>query len=64
MNANWIKFLLIALVIMAICLGGLGGWLLPRLGIEGAFARGLAAGLGGAAIAILYIKMIKKPGDA
>lgn len=64
MNANWLKFLLIALVVMAACLGGLGGWLLPRLGLEGALARGVAAGLGGAIIGLLYIRMIKRPGGA
>ena len=33
MNSDWIKFLLIAVVAMAVCLGGLGGWLLPQLGL-------------------------------
>lgn len=64
MSANWIKFLLAAIVVMAIFLGGLGGWLLPRFGIEGALARAIAAGLGGALVAILYFRTIKKPGDA
>ena len=31
MNSDWVKFILIALVAMAVCLGGIGGWLLPQL---------------------------------
>ena len=40
MNADWVKFLLIAVVAMAVCLGGIGGWLLPQLGLEEAAGAG------------------------
>jgi len=64
MSTQWIKFLLIALAAMAICLGGIGGWLLPSLGYEGPLWRALAAGIGGAIVAILYVKMIKRADGA
>jgi hypothetical protein len=61
---NWVLFLLIALVVMAACLGGLGGWLFPRLGFEGPLSRAVAAGVGGAIIGLLYVRIIKGPGRA
>lgn len=61
MNADWVKFLLIALVAMAVCLGGIGGWLLPRLGIENpAVAKAIGGAIGGVIIAIFYQKLILK----
>jgi hypothetical protein len=61
MNSDWVKFLLIAVVAMAICLGGIGGWLLPQLGIENpAVARAIGGAIGGVIIAICYQKMILK----
>ena len=53
----WVKFLVIAVVVMALCLGGLGGWLLPRVGLDASMARMLSAALGGVVVAILYQRM-------
>ncbi|MGE0180194.1 MAG: hypothetical protein AB7O91_10295 [Sphingomonas sp.] len=61
---KWVPFLLIAVVAMAVCLGGVGGWLLPQLGVEGPVARAIGGGLGGVIVAILYMRMIKGPGGA
>jgi hypothetical protein len=57
-------FLLIALAIMALCLGLGGGWLLPAMGVEGALARALPAGIAGAIIAVVYLQMFKRPNGA
>lgn len=57
-------FGLVALAIMALCLGLGGGWLLPALGVEGALARALPAGVAGAIIAIVYLQMFKRPNGA
>jgi hypothetical protein len=53
-------FLLIALAIMAVCLGLGGGLLLPALGVEGVAARAIPAGLAGAIIAVVYFQMFKR----
>lgn len=60
MNADWIKFLLIAVVAMGVCLGGLGGWLLPQLGLGQMPARAIGGAVGGVIIALCYQKMILK----
>ena len=60
MNADMVKLLVIAVVVMTVCLAGIGGWLLPRFGIEGVMATAIGGGIGGAIIALLYQKMIKK----
>lgn len=62
MKIAW--FFLIALAIMALCLGLGGGWLLPALGVEGVAARVIPAGLAGAIIAIVYLQMFKRPSGA
>lgn len=59
MSKQWILFLLIAVVVMSVCMGVIGGWLLPQYGFEGPLAKALPAALGGAIIAALYVKMIK-----
>lgn len=61
MTADWVKFLLIAVVVMVICLGGIGGWLLPRVGLENPMlTKAIGGAIGGAIIAICYQKMILK----
>jgi hypothetical protein len=57
-------FLLVALAIMALCLGLGGGLLLPALGVEGELARMIPAGVGGACIGLLYILMFRRPTGA
>lgn len=57
---NWVKFLLIAVCITVVCLGGLGGWLLPELGVRPDTARGMAAALAGGLIAVLYFWMRRR----
>jgi hypothetical protein len=64
MSAEWIKFLLVAIVVMVICLGGIGGWLLPQVGVGGVLARAIGGAIGGAIIAVCYQKMIKRPDGA
>ena len=59
-----VTFLLVAIVVMALALGLGGGWLMPMLGVEGALARAIPAGLAGAIIAVLYVKMVKRPDSA
>ena len=59
---GWIKFLAVAVIVMAVCLGGLGGWLLPRMGLDPAVARMIGAATGGVIIALLFVRM--KPGQA
>lgn len=59
---GWIKFLAFAVIAMAVCLGGLGGYVLPRLGLDLATARMVGAAIGGVIIAILFTRM--KPGQA
>jgi hypothetical protein len=53
----WLKFLVIAVIVMVVCLGGLGGWLLPRMGVEPSMARIIGPAIGGAIIAVLYQRM-------
>ena len=62
MKAAW--FFLIALAIMAVCLGLGGGLLLPALGVQGETARIVSAGIGGAIIGLFYILMFKRPSGA
>ena len=62
MRIAW--FLLVALAIMALCLGLLGGLLLPALGVEGALARMIPAGVGGGFIGLLYVLMFRRPEGA
>ena len=59
-----ISFLLVAAVVMALALGVGGGWLMPMLGIEGALARAIPAAIAGAIIAVVYVKMVKRPDGA
>jgi|GEM_PF-2956587 len=60
MNSDWVKFLLVAVVAMLVCFGGLGGWLLPQLGLGPMPAKAIGAAVGGVIIAICYQKMILK----
>ncbi len=64
MNAKMIQFLLIAVVVMALCLGVGGGWLLPRFGIEGMLAQAIPGAIGGAIVALLYQRMIMRSDGA
>jgi hypothetical protein len=57
-------FFLIALAIMAVCLGLGGGLLLPALGVEGQMARIIPAGIGGAIIGLVYLRMFRRPTGA
>jgi len=57
----WVKFLIVAVIVMAICLGGLGGWLLPRLHLDPSTARFIGGAVGGMIVALLYVRM--KPGQ-
>jgi hypothetical protein len=50
----WVKFLVIAVIVMVVCLGGLGGWLLPRMGLDAGMARIVGTAIGGAIVAVLY----------
>lgn len=59
---GWLKFLIAAVIVMALCLGGLGGWLLPRLGVDPLMARIAAGALGGVLVVLLMTRM--KPGRA
>jgi hypothetical protein len=58
------QFFVIALAIMAVSLGLVGGLLLPALGVAGEAVRLIPAGLGGAFIGLLYILMFKRPEGA
>lgn len=58
MNSEWIKFLLIAVIVMAVCLGGIGGWLLPEFGLGPMPSRAIGGAIGGGIIAYLYQRMI------
>lgn len=58
----WVKFLVIAVIVMVVCLGGMGGWLLPRMGLDPFAARIVASAIGGMIVAVLYQRM--KPGRA
>ena len=62
MKIAW--FLLVALAIMALCLGLGGGLLLPALGVERGTAGTIAAGLGGAIVGIFYILTFRRPTGA
>ena len=57
----WVKFLIAAVIAMAVCLGGLGGWLLPSLDLEPSVARFIGGAVGGMIVALLYVRM--KPGQ-
>ena len=59
-----VQLLVVAAIIMVACLGGLGGWLLPQLGIEGAVAQSIAAAIGGVLIGIVYLRMKRADGPA
>ena len=59
---GWIKFLAAAVAVMAICLAGLGGWLLPRMGFDPSIARIIGAAVGGILVVVLLTRM--KPGQA
>jgi hypothetical protein len=57
---NWIVFIAIAVVVMA--LGGLaGGWLLPQLGLAPALARMIGFGAAGAIVGLLFLRMRGSP---
>ena len=56
----WVKFLVIAAILMALCLGGLGAWLLPMMGVDPFTARIVAGAVGGALVVMLLQRM--KPG--
>jgi hypothetical protein len=62
MKIGW--FFLIALAVMALCLGLGGGWLLPALGVEGVMARVIPGALAGMIIAVVYLRMFKRPSGA
>jgi hypothetical protein len=62
MKIPW--FFLIALAVMAVCIGLGGGLLLPALGVERGIAGTIAAGFGGAIIGVFYILMFKRPSGA
>jgi hypothetical protein len=57
-------FFLVALAVMAVCIGLGGGLLLPALGVARGTAGTIAAGLGGAIIGIFYILMSRRPTGA
>jgi hypothetical protein len=57
-------FFLIALAVMAVCIGLGGGLLLPALGVERGIAGTISAGFGGAIIGVFYILMFKRPNGA
>ena len=57
---NWIAFIAIAAVIMA--LGGMAaGWLLPELGLAPGVARMIGFGIAGAAVGVLLLRMRGSP---
>jgi peptidoglycan/LPS O-acetylase OafA/YrhL len=53
----WIRFLVIAVIVVVLCLGGLAGWLLPRMGVDAGMARIIGGALGGVIVAVLYQRM-------
>jgi hypothetical protein len=57
-------FLLVALAIMAVCIGLGGGLLLPALGVVRGTAGTVAAGVGGAIVGVLYILTFRRPTGA
>jgi hypothetical protein len=59
---GWVKFLAAAVIVMFVCLGGLGGYVLPRMGLDASTARMVGAAIGGVIIAILFTRM--RPGQA
>ena len=59
---GWVKFLIAAAIVMALCLGVLGGWLLPRMGVDPSTARIASSAVGGVLIVLLMARM--KPGRA
>jgi len=59
---NWIVFLIIAVIVAVVCLGLGGAWLLPMLGVEGLPARMISAGVAGAIIAVIYMRMRGRSG--
>jgi len=61
---NMVTYLIFAIVVMIVCLAGVGGWLLPQLGISGTPATMIAGGLGGALVAIVYVRYFKRPDGA
>jgi hypothetical protein len=56
-------FFLVALAVMALCIGLGGGLLLPALGVERALAGTISAGFGGAIIGLLFI-LFRRPTGA
>lgn len=54
---GWAKFLAAAVVVMAICLAGLGNWLLPKMGVDPSTARIAAAAVGGVLVVLLLNRM-------
>ncbi len=59
---EWVKFLVAAAIVMALCLGGLGAWLVPQLGVDPSTARIASGALGGVLVVLLLQRM--KPGRA
>jgi hypothetical protein len=61
---NMVTYLIFAIVVMVVCLAGIGGWLLPQLGITGTAATMIGGGLGGAIVAMAYVRYFKRPDGA
>jgi len=61
---NMVTYLIFAVVVMVLCIAGVGGWLLPQLGITGMPATMIGGGVGGAIVATAYIRYFKRPDGA
>ena len=57
---EWVKFLIVAMIVMALCLGVLGAWLLTIFGVDPSTARIASGGLGGVPVVLALQRM--KPG--
>jgi len=56
------QFLAVALLVTFAVMFALGGWLLPRMGVDGGARTVIAGGVAGALVAGLYFRMIRRPG--
>jgi len=60
MGNPMVRFLLLAIPVALATFLLLGGILLPRLGLEGPLVQGIAAGVAGMLVAIIYSRTVKR----
>ena len=61
-TAQIVRFLVAAVLASLLVNGLLGGWLLPRLGVEGLAATLVAGGATGIVVALLIVRLIRHRG--